>query len=921
MAVIATGAPAMGQVNTGTVTGAVSDATGAALPGVAVSLTSARMLGAPPTVMTDRLGRYRFDGLAPGLCDLDFALAGFTSVTRPEVVIAASFVSTIDIVLEVGTIAEVVRISGRSPVVDVRSNVQQTMVDQPMLDGLPTGRDPWSAANLIPGIAISTTDVGGSAGMQAGIMSVHGSRVSDVTYAIDGLSVNYPGPSGAASGGTSSIYFDQGLFEEMNYQVSSLPAEIAAGGIYLNMVTRSGGNVWSGDARGSYAGEESQSNNFERFAAERGFAVGNPITQQYDANLSASGPLRRDRLWLLGSFRQWKVDKRLLAVFNDDGTTAIDDNLIWSASGKLSAQAAPGHRFSALAIYSEKHRYHRRDAPPNYIQDAASVLQQASTLTGQLRYSGVLGGASVLEAGVGGLSGNNPSRYQPQVRSTDLRREDSVLSTATGAARAHVESPFRRIVIDGVVSHSRATAVGSHLFRGGVQFSTQRFEERNEINGDVRLVYQNGVANQIVIFNTPVSARSASRQLGVFGQDSWLIGRSLTLNLGFRIDRAEGWIPAQSSPGGQFVAARQLERRDVYDQWIGVWRVGAAYDPTRRGRTVLKASISRYGQQFGMSLVTSVHPFSLSQATLSWRDANGNDVPEASERGNFEGFTGGATSRYARPGGPDWSYSDELTAGVEQAMPGGIRLSATYFRRMNRATVGSRNAAVPSSAYTPLTVQNPQGGTLSVFNLDPAFVGRQDTVRDNESLLDSGYRGVEIVASKRWSGRWQGLLGFTGGRSETGIDFGDLNDPNNLQFQRGSQLDDLTSQWRASGTYLIPALDVSTGSTFVYNTGVPRQYTLAVTRADLPSLTRASQLVRANERGSVRRPSLMLWNVRMSRTFTLAGRIGIEPQAEVFNVLNADTPVAMVDTIGPALNRASEILAPRLIRLGVVVRF
>jgi Carboxypeptidase regulatory-like domain len=914
-------APSSAQINTGSVDGTVRDSTGAVLPGVTVTLASSRVLGGPLMALTDRLGRYRFDGLAPGMCDLDFALAGFKSLTRAGVVVTAAFVATIDVSLEVGAVNEVIEVTDGSPVVDVRSNVQQTVMDQPLLEGLPTGRDPWAVARLIPGIALSAYDVGGSSGMQAGIMSIHGSRVSDVTYGIDGLSVNYPGPSGAASGGTTSIYFDQGLFEQINYQTSALPAEVPAGGIYLNMVTRSGSSRWGGDSRVYLAGERTQTNNFEELSRELGVAVGNPITSQYDVNLTLSGPLARDRLWYFGSYRQWKVDKRLLAVFNPDGTTAVDDNLIWSGSSKVSGQINPGHRLSALAVYSEKNRYHRRDAPPNYIEDKASVLQKASALVGQLKANSVLAAATVLEVGVGGTTGNNPARYQPEVRPTDLRREDPVLSTAAGAARAHSENPFRRLVVDGVVSHTRATAAGSHLIRGGLQYTRQGFEERNVINGDVRLGYQNGVANQVTVFNTPVSARSGLQQLGFFGQDSWLVGRNLTLNLGFRLDRAEGWIPAQSNPGGRFVGTRSIERQDVYDQWIGVWRIGAVYDLSGRGGTAIKASVSRYGQQAGMNLVTSVHPFSLSQATLSWRDANGNGLPESSELGAFEGFTGGATTRYARAGGPDWSYSDEITIGAEHQAARDIRLSAMYLRRMNSLTIGSRNVAAPSSVYTTLTVANPLGGTLPVYNLDPAFLGRQDTVRDNESLLDSNYHGVEIIASRRFSGRWQMLTGFTWSRSTTGID-GDLNDPNNLQFQQGSQLDDLTYQWRASGTYVIPGIELTTSGTFLHNTGIPRQYTLTVTRALVPSLTRASQVVRANRRGEMRRPNVTLFDLRVARTFRFGTRMRVEPQVDVFNVPNAETVLAFGgDVIGPTLNRPSEILAPRLVRVGVVVAF
>jgi hypothetical protein len=62
-------------------------------------------------------------------------------------------------------------------------------------------------------------------------------------------------------------------------------------------------------------------------------------------------------------------------------------------------------------------------------------------------------------------------------------------------------------------------------------------------------------------------------------------------------------------------------------------------------------------------------------------------------------------------------------------------------------------------------------------------------------------------------------------------------------------------------------------------------------------------------------------DLRIARTFRLGDRVRIEPQLDVFNVPNADTVIRLGDLIGPRLNRPSEILAPRLVRVRVVVTF
>ena len=121
--------------------------------------------------------------------------------------------------MEVGSSAETITVTGESPTVDVRSNVQQTVMNQEILEGVPTGRDPWSLAKLIPGVQVATYDVGGTQSMQQSSMSAHGSNTNDVSYNIDGATVNWPG----GGGGATMMYYDQGMFEEVNYMTSADP--------------------------------------------------------------------------------------------------------------------------------------------------------------------------------------------------------------------------------------------------------------------------------------------------------------------------------------------------------------------------------------------------------------------------------------------------------------------------------------------------------------------------------------------------------------------------------------------------------------------------------------------------------------------------------------------------------------------------
>jgi hypothetical protein len=178
------------------------------------------------------------------------------------------------------------------------------------------------------------------------------------------------------------------------------------------------------------------------------------------------------------------------------------------------------------------------------------------------------------------------------------------------------------------------------------------------------LIYTNGRPTAVRQFNTPANPKNIDHMLGFFVQDAWSIANRLTLNLGMRYDKNRGILPAQSNPGGPFIAARSIPESEPIKQRIAVWRTGAAYDLTGTGRTALKASYSRYGLQVGIDRVTRVNPLSNSSQDCPWSDPNGDGRFQASEVTSCPGFASISTF-YPDADGPNWPYSDEVTAGVE----------------------------------------------------------------------------------------------------------------------------------------------------------------------------------------------------------------------------------------------------------------
>ena len=941
--VLLAAANAHAQVQTGSIVGVATDASSAVMPGVTVSLSGERLIGGVQTQVTDSGGAYRFDRLPPGSYSVKFELQGFKTVTRDEIQISAAFVATVNAKLEVGSVSESITVTGESPTVDTKSNLQQTVMTQQILEGVPSGRDPWSVAKIIPGVQVSTYDVGGTQSFQQSSLSAHGSSTNDVSYNIDGATVNWPG----GGGGATMIYYDQGMFEEVNYMTSAIPAEVMAGGVSINMVTKDAGNKWRGDFRYNYTNGCLDPKNptpgcleSDNLSGAPGLALGNPTQSGYDLNVAGGGALMKDRLWVNGSVRRWIINK-LVNAKNDDGTQAIDDNTLRNYSGKAVFSVNSQQKLSFAYNWDNKTRGHRRDTPPTLVPDIASLVQDNPGASTQAKYTGIHN-KMVYESSFSIMKGETDYSYQPNTPATAVRVVDLPADKAANAAQRAEQQPNSRIQFDNVLSYNKSSWGGDHLFKGGVQFARLYFDDAYQVLNNMYLNYSNGVPTNVQEWNTPTEAINVDKVIGVFGQDSWSVGRNLTLNLGVRFDHNTGTLPAQSTQGGPFIAARTLDESSPIKQNIFVWRTGASYDPFADGKTAVKASYSRYGLQVGIDRVLNVNPFQSASQTCPWTDPNGDGIAQANEFGTgCSGFPS-TTIRYAGANGPRWPSSDEITAGVEREIIKDMRVGVMYYHRTNRDQVGTRNTAAPAAtAYAPFTINVPNGPTgpttATVYNLLPAFNGLQANIVDNDPYLDTTYNGVEFTAQKRLSQRWQMTTGMTIGKNTGGLNAGalssgqqltgnnsDLNDPNLTRYTNGIVGNDSLVAFRLSGSYRAP-YDINVAGSLVSNTGYPFVSTYSVTRAAAAAagvaLTRANQTIFLSQRGDERLPAVTLIDLRLSRSFRFANGRRIEPTFDIFNLGNASTITSLNAGVGTTYLIPTAIVSPRIMKVGFVVGF
>ena len=946
---VLTAATAHAQVQTGSISGVATDTSNAVMPGVTVSLSGDKLIGGVQAQTTDASGAYRFDRLPPGSYRVKFELQGFRSIERADIAVSASFVATVNAKLEVGSVTETITVTGESPTVDTHSNLQQTVMNQDILEGVPSGRDPWSVAKIIPGVQVSTYDVGGTQSIQQSSLSSHGSSTNDVSYNIDGATVNWPG----GGGGATMLYYDQGMFEEVNYMTSAIPAEVMVGGVSINMVTKDAGNKWRGDTRYSYSSgclssTAPQPGCLESDNVQKGkddgtlpsTFLGNPTRTTYDFNVAGGGALVKDRLWVNGSVRRWIVDK-LVAAKNPDGTQAIDDNVLKNYSGKGVYSASSNQKLAVSYNWNNKIRGHRRDGTFQ-APDIASLVQTNPASSTQVKYTGIRN-KTVFESSFSVMNGQTNYSYQPDTLAAAVRAEDATLNTSAFAAQRHEEQPNSRYQFDNTFSQNLSGLGGDHLVKAGVQFARLSYESDYDVQNNIYLLYSNGVPTSVREFNTPTVSKNVDKVLGLFVQDAWSVGRHLTLNLGLRFDHNSGILPEQSNPQRAYVGPQSLSESTPISQKIFVWRSGLSYDPIGDGQTAIKASYSRYGLQVGIDRVTNVNPFSAASQTCPWTDPNKDGIAQATEFGTgCSGFPG-LTVKYAGENGPSWPYSDEFTAGVERQVMKDMRVGAMFYYRTNRNQIGLRNAAVPTSAYTPFsvsvpnspggTIANPKPMTVTVYNLQSAFNGLQNNVIDNQPYLDTEYKGIEFTASKRFSHRWQMVTGLTIGKNTGGLNAStgqslnngnDLNDPNFTTFSNGIVGNDSDFAFRLSGSYRLPA-DISLAATLVSNRGYPYVSTYSVSRALATAagvaLTRASQTVLLGQRGDERLQAVNLVDLRISRAFRFDQKRKIEPQLDIFNLTNSNVADSINGAVGGTYLIPQTIVAPRIMRVGFAINF
>jgi len=926
---------AQDSTQTGVISGRAMDQDGTPLPGVAVTIASSALIQKTQSDVTSANGVFRFVLLPVGNYKVTFEIAGFKTLVKTGVTVAIRVTTNVNATLEPATINEIVTVVGEAPVIDIKSSTISTNFTQDMLQKLPSARDPWVLMEMTPGMVMNAQNVGGSESGSQSRGYAHGTMSNQTQYNLDGIQV-----TDAAAAGATAMYFDFDSFAEISVETGAHAVDIQSSGVVLNMITKSGGNTFSGGISLYGEDESFQSNNIPDTPAYEGVGFGNPTKYLYDYGGDFGGPILKDKLWFYTAFRRTEINKYIIG-YQVDGQPGTEYSDLMHWTGKLTGQLAKDNRIMAWVNYDSKAMPNRSAGPrrpseTTYFQDSPSWffhIEDTWTLNPNLLLNFKLGYYDMY--------------YQLAPQPSVNMDQPSVL--------IYYSEPYRRMYEDSYYQYSwyysdrySFTAYadyfkddflgGDHEIKVGFDYQKTPFHTNRKFPGNHTLYfdYPDRTGSYQVWTFREIQWSQTNDIYSGFIQDIFSLKKHLTINFGLRFDSTHMHTNETDTPGniwtdyyttltGEPVATHSPARKNVVAWNVLYPRIGLTYDLSGKGSTVFKINLARYSYQVNYDPAWRIIDTGTWEVDYSWDDANGDAQAQTDELGRIRFVD--IASKYTIDPDLKAPYIDEAVIGFERKLTNDVGLSLNFMYRESKRLFYEYNRAIdPVADYTPIDVQDPgpdgeygtpdDGGNATVYDLALDKVGLIDYfITTREGYKDS-YRGVEFVLRKKFSHKWLGQASVTYGRTNTKLPITAVNDPNNRVFN-----DDVV-QWNDApwiikivGSYELP-YGFTLGGFFNYRAGLPAQRYYYYSDVNQDAIN-----IEFEKYGTNRLPSMTIFDVRLSKVFRF-NKVGtFELILDLFNTFNGHTTLDWDNESWSGYHQIYTVLAPRILRLGLKWQF
>ncbi len=835
---------AFAQSSRGDLQGTVTDDNGDAMVGVTVTASSVVLAGSR-TVTTAANGSFRIAAVPPGTYKIAFSLDGYQTIEQENVKLNIG--GTVVLAIQMtSTFTDQLLVTSERPVIDTSTMESGVNLDQSFFNELPTGRSYTSIARVAPG---AQTDACVGTACQMGF---YGSTSAENAYYIDG--VNTTGIELGQEGQALNFEFIQ----EVQIKTGAYAAEYgrATGGL-INVITKSGGNEFTGDVFGYF--DEIQ-NSLSGAAAVGPLARTTQIKEftRQDIGIDIGGYLAKDKLWFFAAYND---------VDNTDDVASLEDfgsvipgapnrgdifqrkteRELWA--GKLTWSINSGHSFYAAAFgdpgkttgllpgvsvaatplhFIGSVETGATDYAANYdgvITDNFIVNARLSSHSeksnqvgagantpGYIDFTDPLGDGTTVWGFEGHESGFGFYQNQPDLNRENINADATLFADDFGGSH-EFKAGYEFEDISGQQDNFNG-GTGQRIYRFNcVQSDTrdcqgQAYYYRHRFyTGDNTLDPAALVPSNIQV---PLSVGIKTENDAIYLQDTWRPSSNLTINAGVR------WETQQLFNHLGTVQA------DIDDNVAP--RIGFTWDPTKSGRSKIFAHYGIYYETIPMDIVIRSFGGEIQIFTYNL-SPDPNDVAQ-DDSVRRSRFLGGGISRVDP--GVKGQKLDELVFGGEWEVKKSWSVGVKYINRDLKDVIEDA-----LSADGDYFIGNPgQGLMAGTYDLGYAF-GYNTTLHALDTPSRT-YDGVELTASKRLtknfqflaSALWSELKGDYDGAFQ--LSTGQL-DPNlNSAFDyydfsvnnEGFLSNDRTWQLKFDGIYQFDN-GLNAGLAMFYRTGTP----------------------------------------------------------------------------------------------------
>lgn len=279
---------------TATLTGRVTDTTGAVMTGAEVQAINVET-GVRITTVTNEEGLYRILHLQPGIYRLMFRKLGFQTIVKPGLELRVDDIIQLNFEMQIGSVEQSVTVEEGTPLVEAETGTLSQVIDRNVMAELPSlARNPYDFVALSAGAVPSLNASGsGGSGFRGVGIAINGQRAEAASFLLDG-SDNTDTPSTNPGQTVPSE-----AVREYRILTNSFTAEYGRNaGFVANLVTKSGTNEFHGSAYDYARNSRLAANSFENNARSNPRAVFN----RHQPGGSLGGPIMQDKVFFFGSF-------------------------------------------------------------------------------------------------------------------------------------------------------------------------------------------------------------------------------------------------------------------------------------------------------------------------------------------------------------------------------------------------------------------------------------------------------------------------------------------------------------------------------------------------------------------------------------------------------------------------------------------